>query len=645
MLSALVAANGSSFRAKANPGTAVPSTSASDEKQFSELPPELPLPSTPPRGTQWTKNAIVLQPWGYTQRQVMNPGMGELPLRLKRNYGFNTMCVMPPPALEAVGGGEQSEEEFTDALDAYRKAGYKLILYSSLVNVGHDPAWYRTLKDHPDWRQIDASGKSKAWLCPNTGAFEGAITYTKKIVGRYQADGVMLDNNAFMDTGRRAPSCYCQGCEEKFRTYVATRFGPSIERYLGVSAEAVQIPRTNGPLYNLWKQWRNRSWVETMERAREALPDIVLFANTQYWYWTSGTNGWFLAHDRLYSHEDTLLSESYFMEPAAVSAKMILGRALANERPLFDLVGTFEWKPPKYSTLKPGPLIQRLTAAVLMHGANPWLGYYGMESDGAASEESRRGLSQLLSFRTRYPEFYAELREWSSVCSILPLGSYTLLGTDLPVVPKHVRVLSDAGITTAGICDLMLRAETLARFQIAVAENISSLSANDAAVLAGWVRNGGKLIASPDLGSFDEIGRRRPGSVVAARLGMKALTTTSVGKGELLVIPAREIPNKVLDLSNDRIQVTEVSAGTVEVRAYNDPSGRLFLHIINYGRDMEKPWKLRLPARLASSVRSLVLRRPEDQQATTLRVSENEIKLPPIAAYAVIEISRSPSDE
>ncbi len=81
------------------------------------------MPAAPIQGLDWTREAIIIQPWGYTQPQMMPEDPGDLPKRLKEKYGFNVLCVMPPRALAAVSSGRQTEAAFTNSLAAYRQAG------------------------------------------------------------------------------------------------------------------------------------------------------------------------------------------------------------------------------------------------------------------------------------------------------------------------------------------------------------------------------------------------------------------------------------------------------------------------------------------------------------------------------------------
>jgi len=611
---------------------------------FEELPADLPLPAAPVQGLSWTRNAIIIQPWGYTQRQMMRENLGRLPEELREKYGFNVLCVMPPKALAAVGGGDQSEAAFTNALAAYRKAGYKIVLYSSLVNAGHDPSWYRALKEHPEWRQINPAGKGADWLCPNSGAFDFNLRYTKEIVARYGADGMLLDNNFFASPDDRVGvACYCEACEKKFRAYVTARFGEQTKEFFGVTCDDVKIPEHPGPLYNLWKHWRNRSLAEATEQARRGLKDIMVVANTQYWWWTMGQYGWALASDLQYPHEDMVLSESYATEAygipnqdaGGISTKLIMGRAIAGERPLCDLIGTFEWNAPQFEPLKPAPVVQRRLCVALMYLAQPWLGYYGMEGDEARSGASRAAMSRLLQFRSRYPELYTQLQPWGGVGFILPNLSYNCLGPSHPVVPPQVVALRNRGVPVTGLYDLTLTPSELANCRIVVAEKANCLSPDMARVLVDWMQAGGTLVATAGLGDYDEIGRPRPRSKVADLLGLAKLRNTGYGRGRLLLVSATNLVSTVADLAQESFTVEGVGSRKVEFQAYADSTrSRLVLHITNHGAAMTTNWGLELPEKVAAAARGPVLYLPTETKPLTL--AGRRLTLSPLDAYGVV---------
>ena len=613
---------------------------------FEELPPDLPLPSSPIQGLDWTRSAIIIQPWGYSQKEMMEGHDDKFASILRSKYGFNTLCVMPPTALAAVGGGRQNESDFTNSLTQFRKAGYKVILYSSLVNAGHDPSWYAALKNHPEWRQINPAGASATWLCPNSGAFEFNLNYTKAIVARYGADGVMLDNNFFASPDNNVGvSCYCDSCERKFKAYVLRRFGQRAEQILGVSCAQMKIPRAAGPLYNLWKIWRNRSLAEATENVRRNLPGLIVLANTQYWWWTMGEYGWALASDLQYPHEDMVLSESYASEAygmpnqdsSGISTKLIMGRAIAGERPLCDLIGTFQWEPPKFEPLKSAAVLQRRLGVALMYLAQPWLGYYGMETPGAESDASRRALSELLRFRTDNEGLYEGLQQWGSVGSILPNGSYNCLGVQCPVVPPHVVTLRKRGFPTDGLYDLTLNLTDLAKHHVVVAENVVCLSEEKTSMLVKWIKSGGTLIATPDLAYRDEIGRQRASSKMAEIINVPDLKSKRLGRGRLIIERAGDLPKSVQAQVDETFTFQDIGDRKVELQPYASiAKDRLVLHIANHGADMAKPWTIVLPPSVSKAARQAVFHTPKGT-AQILRIRDRLI-LPAMEAYAVIEI-------
>ena len=239
------------------------------------LPPDLPVPAREVNGLDWTRQAVILQPWGVTQYEAMHD-YGNLPQRLADDFGLNTLIVLPPVAhsYTTKPGYTLTETEFQAALAAYRAAGFRIILYSSVMHVGHSQTWEdgTVEREHPEWSQRDAFGGTISkyghqWLCPNTGALDYAIDYTLELVNQYEPDGIMLDNNQFYQTpaGR---TCYCACCQEAFGDYVVERFGGSAKDYFGVAASEARIPIEDGPLKSLWIHWRNRAWAESNEEFR-----------------------------------------------------------------------------------------------------------------------------------------------------------------------------------------------------------------------------------------------------------------------------------------------------------------------------------------------------------------------------------------
>ncbi|MFH1268707.1 MAG: beta-galactosidase, partial [Planctomycetota bacterium] len=271
------------------------------------LAPDLPLPSLPPAGESWTRTARIVQPWGPTQWDAIVRA-GERAPWLSGDFGFDAVIVLPPEAHNAITGEEHhvTETEFDAALRAYRAAGFRVVLYTSIMHCGHAPVWQNgsLSKTHPEWSQRGPEGEpvtvyGAEWLCPSTGALPFTVEYTRGLIARYAAEAVMLDNNEFFTTPSGL-TCHCAGCQTGFRRYLAARFGDAV---LGEPTAGMKIPTEPGALYNVWLRWRNRVWAEATERFRVELrkeaPDVVVLANTQYLRSSPD-----LATDLQYAHED-----------------------------------------------------------------------------------------------------------------------------------------------------------------------------------------------------------------------------------------------------------------------------------------------------------------------------------------------------
>jgi hypothetical protein len=292
------------------------------------------------------------------------------PAHLRQEFGFNAIIVQPPDSHNtiATAADKLTEKQFADGVAAYRAAGYRILLYTSVMALGLSPEFQsgQISREHPDWLQRDPKGNpvlawGVPWLCPSTGAREVALDRCLEITRKYNADGIMLDNNEFFFAAA-GWTCHCDACTKAFREYLHKRFGDeqSTQRF-GAATDKPRIPTQECPLYFAWLHWRNRVWAEINEsfraRLREQNPNTMFFANTQYAY-ESGM----LGTDPQYAREDVVLSESCELNSRQMSAKMVLGKALAAGRPLWNYIGTFA-KPDDYTGLRPPEAIGPAIAA------------------------------------------------------------------------------------------------------------------------------------------------------------------------------------------------------------------------------------------------------------------------------------------
>lgn len=600
-------------------------------------PPDLPLPSAPVQGFDWTRQAIVLQPWGKSQYDLIVDL--DMPEKLRDRFGFNCILLQPPAAYNR-GTYKLTNKQFTDSLDAYRAAGYKIILYSSIMHCGHGPEWQsgKLAQAHPGWLQRDAEGGviskyGSQWLCPSTGALEYCRNYTRELVEQYHPDGIMLDNNEFLFSnygGNNGPTCYCQGCQKGFRHYLLERFGAQTQSLLNVRPDEIQIPTSKGVLYNLWLHWRNRVWACANETFREAFPGMVLLANTQYLYKTG-----VLATDLQYYHEDVVLSESRSHSGIYMSAKMLLGQTFAQDKALWNYLGTF--RDDDINLLKDVRELQAVAAPTLAYLANPYLVYYGFDRYDEENKEARGYLTEIFTFRSRNPRLFEDLKPVAEIGTLISTRSRNFHDTEL--IPSHVHPMLLNGYDLSGIHDEKLAETRLDQFRFICAERVSCLGRREVQKLFDWVRKGGCLITTSDLGIYDQLGFPKPEPEIALIIGEGGRTEYRLGAGRIRVSAPDTFAKTCASLDINRFSVQNVGKALIQVRGYTNPGGQYILHIVNHGDPAPDGWTICVPEKYLT-VKSALLYSPEKYTTEQINISQNGtiLNMPSLESYAVIVV-------
>jgi hypothetical protein len=618
------------------------SEAAKSDSAAGQIPPDLPLPASPALPAKWLREATVLQPYGHSSFEALvNPG--DRPRKLREEFGFNAIIVQPPDSHNTIVGPNDklTEEQFRAGVAAYRAAGYKLMLYTSLMALGLSPEFQSGAVDreHPDWLQRDPKGNpvmvwGVPWLCPSTGARQAALDRCVRIAREYQADGVMLDNNQFYfaDAGW---TCHCEACNKAFREYVERRCGAGGTRQLfGVEPAKIRIPSEEGPLFALWMHWRNRVWAEVNEsfraRLRKDNPEIMFFANTQYQFDTG-----VLASDLQYAREDVVLSETVGLNAQQTAGKMNLGHALAEGRPLWNYIGTFA-KADDYTGLLPAERIRPMIISTIAHGARPWI-VDGFD-EGPTDPAARAEMSQLLGWHARHPELYSSER-WAEVGTLISLTSRNALKR--PLIPPHLTALRAAGTPIIALRDDTLTVEKLRPFRVLTIETAACLGGEAANAIAEWVREGGVLVAARDTGSCDELGRKRWESTLWKSLGVEESVrgANSVGRGVAISPEAGEFVSSSVGQTRS-VSFRLSSDSDAEIVAYRGPQ-TLLLHVIRHA-ETDRQLKLGLPKKLRSAERSAELFTPARETASALPIVReadyDSIELPADSAYSVLRI-------
>lgn len=608
------------------------------------IPPDLPLPSASISPVPWIHQASILQPWGETQFAALTHLDGR-PERLRKEFGFNALIVLPTGAHNAITSPRYhlTDRQFRAGVDAYRKAGYRLILYSGVTNCGYNPQWQKgkVARQHPDWSQRDPKGHvvnggyAHGWLCPNTPARAFALEYTKSLLRQYDPDGIMLDNNEYFYT-HDGWACYCPYCQKAFPRYLRRRLTPDwIRRNLGADPDRLTLPTRHGPLWALWVHWRKRVWAETDEEFRTELrkmkPEIMLFGNTQYDFQNGS-----LAADLQFTHEDVVLSESRGLTSWYMSEKIMMGQAFSHGRPLWNYIGTFEES--NYHHLRSPSVVEALVGASSAHGARPWIVYYGFEPL-PRNRKSREAMSRVLSWIKAYDGLFGGAR-WQPVGFVISPRSRDLFKR--PLIPEHVGKMVRAGVPLGALIDTDVSKERLNTFRVLTVENALVMDENCARELLNWVRAGGTLVALRDAGAYDVLGRKRRRSVLWKFAGITGSPgkMNRVGRGRILVADKSDFASVAIHQAGDFAFRFEPNA-PIEIVVYREP-GRILLHVVRH-EHVANSLRMSLPAALAASGRTAEWYTPDSSQPRQLECRRDDgavsVVMPEVPPYSILSLN------
>lgn len=635
VVAALIAASACQL-APAAPTTTQPST------ERTELPADLPLPAAPPNEALWLREACILQPVGHSQFVAITQAASRA-AQLREEFGFNAIIVQPPDSHNTMvaDSDKLSEEQFHAGLDAYRAAGYRIMLYTSLMALGLSPEFQsgEIARRHPDWLQRDPRGNhvlvwGVPWLCPSTGARQAALDRCVRIVAEYDADGVMLDNNQFFKA-EAGWTCHCDACRQAFREYISTRFGDEeSSRLFGAAPQAIEIPTEPGPVFALWVHWRNRVWADVNDsfrtQLRKARPDLLFFANTQYAF-----DDGMLAADEQYEREDVVLSESVQLAPAALSQKLIVGHALAAGRPLWNYVGTFS-NAANYTGLLSPEQIGPAIAATLAHNARPWI-VEGFD-EGQTDPDSRRLMSTLLAWHARNPVLFNN-PSCAVVAAVVSPTSRDLLRA--PLMPGHLDALRSAGVSVVALRDDRITPRQLEPLRVITIESAGCLPESSAKAIADWVRRGGTLIAGEESGAYDELGRKRTPSVLWNSLGLESApaTPTAVGRGSAIAPAAGEFAATAAHTCQPYAFFAAPNPDAALV-AYQSADA-LLLHVVRM-QPSDQPMTLRIPKQFSPSLAEARLHAPGQDAPQPLSLESRSdgvmLTLSTLPLYCVVEL-------
>ena len=349
----------------------------------------------------------------------------------------------------------------------------------------------------------------------------------------------------------------------------------------------------------MWLHWRNRAWAEAIERFRVELrkenPDIVVLANTQYLRYAPD-----LATDLQYGHEDAVLSESRDKTADQMIGKLLLGRSLAKDRPLWNYLGTFERR--DFGRLVSPERVSMNVSTTHACRARPWVVYYGFFEKSDENQDALDRMAKTLRWHGTQDSELQGLKPFAPVLSLVSLTSRNCRA--VPLIPSHLTPLRKMGVCARLVEEKALPTGVLDDCRVLLIERAPCLSHESVVAIADFVQRGGTLITSADVGMYDEIGRPRPNSPLWTELGLPhaPVEPARCGKGEVAVMT---LPAPWEDVSGwlSPSRFTLEPHADASVLPYVDRNGQLLVYVC---ADGPLPDDIRITACDGASGRAII---------------------------------------
>lgn len=495
----------------------------------------------------WYEKPVRMMRWEYMQNvsRLREMDLDKLARMKKEQWHINCEWIVGTPgaapgtgyltAFEAEGFERYPGLENFDCVREYlpyaHKYGIRLLVYLNMH-------WYsyQFADKNPGWEQMVSSGHSYGRIhplygdgttfCVNSPWRDWAFRLIKE-TAKTGADGVFLDGPIFFPG-----CCYCPYCQEKFKKIYTQ-----------------DIPKEENWTDNLWKdfiEFRGDSLAEFLMNARNALKEInsegIIFLNAGGWQ----PHGWRYARDieKMGKHQDFNGAEEFFHPKAEnnILANSMMAKYLsAGNKPaiVFNHYAMGSWH---YTPLPPLE-IKLALAQIIAHRANPWICVFDPLAKNAGAEEP---VAEILEFAEQNEEYYEKISSVSKVAlhfsrqaSSYYLSQLESLYQDIGSGKEEGLVLDQGtGKVTVDwakrksinesllhnaylgyylsltrshilfdvILDEHLSLEPLKQYEVLILPNSACLSNNQREAIKGFVKQGGKLLASLETGFYDEKG-------------------------------------------------------------------------------------------------------------------------------------------
>jgi len=408
---------------------------------------------------------------------------------------------------------------FGEMVTACRKAG---IVPGAMYQVGYDMLH---AAQHPDWLQMDATGKRCVFtLCPNNPHWRAIAMGQTEEIAHYDIGAILFDE-LLIDWHNIGTACYCPECRKLFRREIGDDM-PEQEDW-------------DSPLWRRFVDWRYDKIVEFIEEAdaiiKRVNPNIAHTCN----YKGNPTRGW----QRAWDCDRTGAIYEYLVNDIAgvlrVSRAARSRRAVSRRRPeiacgiAFQMGSYTHYHYSDKGVPKPRDMFFADVMTALANGVTPafesmgWSNHRFWDKKKAimcspgydkiyleASQEIQRREpwlvdAQLLRYaallhsrHTRDFRYHSEIESYSE----------GFVGWHEGLV--NGQILHD--MATEGY----LTAEGLRPYKVLVLPNTACLSDDQVETIRAYVRGGGGLVASFNASLFDEDAKARGEFALADVLGI-----------------------------------------------------------------------------------------------------------------------------
>jgi len=347
----------------------------------------------------------------------------------------------------------------------------------------------------------------------------------------------------------------------------------------GTNFSNINIPDVdpNDVLFRVWLHFRNRIFNSAVFQFREELmklnPNLFIICNTQYDY-----DSWYLANDLQYQVEDLVLSESVEVKPEQMTLKLLLGSALASNRPLLNYLGT--WKGDDINQLKPEDYVNSILATSLAGGGLPWITMSGFHTPSP----SLTCIQRHINLAQTYLPAAKQAKRFSNIVSLYStrqrdykLGSifpsFASLFQKKQIMHTGVRIDDILNITSPDFYPNSWKWQ----HKFIIAEHQKCVSDEELSAVRFWLREGGILLTTADFAQLDEFGN------------LRNLTDWGLKQAGTMIIWSQ--PSEMLNAiaSQSEIPLIDITPWSPcwDVTVYLDTkTQQIFVHIVKHNNDI-----------------------------------------------------------